>query len=529
MAIKKQTFINGVIVIAISQIIIKLMGFLYRIITTNFKEFADVGNSYYGTGFKVYLIIIAIATVGLPGAISKLVSEKLALEDKKGAHKIFKTALKLFTLTGLLFSSLMYFGSDYIATVILSNPGVSLILKVLAPSILFVSIAAVFRGYFVGMSNMSIHSRAQIYEQIVNSVLSVLFVYLLLWTNNPIYMAAGSTAATTVSTVIALIYMVVYYLKNRVDIWEQINKSESKSDENESYITKKLLSVSIPLSLGTIVTTIASMIDLITITSGLQKSGLNIEQANKLMGILLGKVEILIGLPMAINVAFAVSLIPAVTRALTIGDNKDAEKKINTSLKFSTILSMPCAIGIIILAKPILNLIFPNASDGYEILQLSAGIIVFSMIAQTTYGALQGAGKLYIPVICIVFAGIVKYILNTIFIQRYGINIAPISTMIYQTIAVFISVTALYSTLKMKFNFIGIILKPLFSSVIMGFVTYYSYVISYGIFNRQSFAFITSVILSIISYLLMLILTKTLDEKEIKMIPFIGTINTENN
>ena len=105
MAIKKQTFMNGVLIIMISQILIKLLGFIYRIILTNFPQFADEGNSYYGSGYQVYTFILAIATMGIPNTISKLVSEKMAIGDKRGAHRIFRTAMVVFTFIAVLFSS----------------------------------------------------------------------------------------------------------------------------------------------------------------------------------------------------------------------------------------------------------------------------------------------------------------------------------------------------------------------------------------------------------------------------------------
>ena len=120
MAIKKQTFMNGVLVIMFSQILIKLLGFIYRIILTNFPEFADVGNSYYGSGFQVYTLILAIATMGIPNTISKLVSEKMAIGDKRGAHRIFRTAMGVFTIIAVIFALLLFFGSEFLSTTISS-------------------------------------------------------------------------------------------------------------------------------------------------------------------------------------------------------------------------------------------------------------------------------------------------------------------------------------------------------------------------------------------------------------------------
>ena len=251
MAIKKQSFMNGVLVIMVSQILIKVFGFIYRIVLTNFPQFADEGNSYYGSGYQVYTLILAIATMGIPNTISKLVSEKMALGDKRGAHKIFRTAMALFTIIAIGFAVTLFFGADFIATKILVNPGVQYTLMALAPAIIFVAMSAVLRGYFVGMQNMMEYSKAQVIEQIVNSVFSIIFVVMLLG-STPEIMAAGSTLATTVAASTAFFYMLTYYNKNKKEIWEEIKNSEKFAETPTKKIIKKLISYVIPISFGSV-------------------------------------------------------------------------------------------------------------------------------------------------------------------------------------------------------------------------------------------------------------------------------------
>ena len=242
MAIKKQSFMKGIFVIMGSQILIKILGFLYRIVQTNFPQFADVGNSYYGSGYQVYTFILAIATMGIPNTISKLVSEKITVGDRRGAHKIFKTAFLVFVSIATVFALGLFFGAGFIADNILKNSGVKYTLMALSPAIIFVAMSAVLRGYFIGMENVSEYSKAQILEQIINCVFSIIFVVMLLGTS-PEIMAAGSTLATTVATSSAFFYLVRYYRKNRKEIWDEINKSEVFATES-----RKIISYAIPIS-----------------------------------------------------------------------------------------------------------------------------------------------------------------------------------------------------------------------------------------------------------------------------------------
>ena len=361
MAIKKQTFMNGVLIIMVSQILIKVFGFIYRIILTNFPQFADEGNSYYGSGFQVYTLLLAIATTGIPNTISKLVSEKMAIGDKRGAHRIFRTAMCVFSLIAIIFA--LFFGSGFISSHILKNPGVKYTLMSLSPAIIFVAMSAVLRGYFVGMGNMMEYSKAQVLEQIINSVFSIIFVVMLLG-STPEIMAAGSTLATTVATSSAFLYLLLYYNRNKKEIWHEINKSDKFVIEPTKKLAKKLISYAIPISLGSVVVALSGVIDLMTVMDGLQKFGYDLQTANEKFGILLGKVDILNAVPLSINVAFSVALVPFISSAIARGKNDEAINKINFSLKVSALIALPCAFGLFILAEPIFELLFPNAPNG---------------------------------------------------------------------------------------------------------------------------------------------------------------------
>lgn len=519
LAIKKQTFMKGVFVIMISQILIKIFGFIYRIVLTNIDGFSDVGNSYYGAGYKVYSFILAIATMGIPNTISKLVSEKLAVGDNKGAHKVFKTALMVFSAVGIFFSLLLLLSSDYVATNILSNPGVKYTLMVLSPAVLFVSIASVFRGYFVGMENMVAHSVAQIIEQIVNSILSIVFVMMLM-TKSPEIMAAGSTAATAVSTLVALLYLFIYYRRSRKDIKENVRKSIDVPQEGRRQIVKKIIHYVIPISFGSVVVALAGMIDLVTVMDGLQKFGYTLEQANEKFGIILGKVDILTSVPLALNVAFSTSLVPVVTSAITKGNKKEAINKINYSMKISSIIAFPCAVGLSILAGPIIQMLFPNASQGAYLLRIEAFVVIFSVLAQTAYGSLHGLGKLYIPGISLLIGAIVKYFLNIVFIPIFGEVVVPITTLIYQAIAVTVSTVCLYTTLNTRYDKNNILLKPFIASLIMAVATILSYYLIHYITSSNSVAVLLSIVVAVATYIIVTANLGALDDKEIMELPY---------
>lgn len=523
MAIKKQTFMKSVAVVMGAQLLIKLMGFIYRVILTNIEGFQDAGNSYYGTGYKVYVFILAIATTGVPNAISKLVAEKMAVGDHRGAHKIFKTATQIFTLVGLFFALLLFFGADFISIHLLSNPGVAGTLATLAPSILFVSIASVFRGYFIGMQNVSAHSVAQVIEQIVNSVCSVLFV-LMLMGKSPEIMAMGSTAATAVSTLVALVYLYMFYQKNKASIHENIINAAPHIIESTKVTVRRIIKYVVPISFASIVVALSGLVDVLSVMDGLQNYGYSIDEANEIYGIIVGKVDILVSIPHTFNIAIVTPLIPMITEFMVKKDYKGAQNRINFSMKLSSIIALPCTIGLVILAEPIFQAVFPNAPQGSMLLQIEAWAIIFSLLAQVAQGALNGIGKLIVPGLSVVVAAVVKYILNVTLIPIYGEIIVPITSIIYHLVNCLIVTIVLYRTLKSLPDIKNVVIKPLFAALAMGIAVYFTYHGLGRLITSNIFNMIISIIVGALVYFILLLMQKTLTKEEQASIPILNKI-----
>lgn len=519
MAIKKQSFMKGVFVIMGSQILIKILGFIYRIIQTNIPQFSDVGNSYYGSGYQVYTFILAIATMGIPNTISKLVSEKITVGDRRGAHKIFKTAFLVFVSIATLFALTLFFGAGIISTNILHNPGVRYTLMALSPAIIFVSMSAVLRGYFIGMENVSEYSKAQIIEQIINCIFSVIFVFMLLG-HSPEIMAAGSTLATTVATSTAFFYLVRYYRKNRDEIWNEINKSEIFASESRKKIARKLISYAIPISFGSVVSALAGLIDVVTVVNGLQKYGYDIVTANAKYGILSGKVDILLAVPLSINVAFSVALVPFISSAIARHRKDEAIGKIRYSLKISSLIALPCTFGLFVLATPIFNMIFPNAPEGAYLLQIECWLLFFSVLSQTLTGALQGIGKLAVPGFALLAGTAIKYILNVIFIPKFGEVVPAITSIIYSSTAFIISAIVLFKTLKEKMPLKEVIIKPFIASALMGLSVFLSYKLFIFMNLGNTISTLCSVGVGVLVYAILVIILRVLDREEIKQLPY---------
>ena len=227
---KGTSFMKNVLILMFAQIMVKVLGLIYKFVITNFEGFGDTGLGYYSAGYQIYSVLLALSSIGIPSVISKLVSERMAIGDQKGAQRIFRICMTFFVGLGTAFSIVLFFGAEYIATAIFNVPDTKYVMQVLAPAIAFVAASATFRGYFAGLNDMKPTSSSQIIEQFLNCVLSITFVYALIG-REPYIMAAGGNLSSTLAIIITFMYLIIYY-KNKTDL--NIEKIES----NEFYDIK---------------------------------------------------------------------------------------------------------------------------------------------------------------------------------------------------------------------------------------------------------------------------------------------------
>lgn len=529
---KKNSFMGNVLILMVSQVIIRMLGLVYKLIITNLEGFGDVGNGYYSSGYQIYTVLLLISSQGIPNAMSKLVSQKVAIGEYKAAHRIFKIAFSLFAVIGATFSVLLFLSSDFIASNILNVPDVKYILRVLSPAIFFVSTSAVIRGYFMGLGTMKVSSTSQTLEQFFNCILSIAFVYATIG-REPHIMAAAGNLSTTVAILISFSYLITYYkLRNKSYADEYRNIEQKEAPKSVKSIVKTILMCSVPMTIGSVITSISTMIDTVTVSNCTQIAYETIlaskeqleEIAMKYAGIL-SKVDTLTNLPIAINFAFSSALVPAISSALAKKDRKEAAKKISFSISASILIILPCAIGFIVLAEPILKMLYPNAPDGTQILQIASITMIFVAINQTISGALFGLNKLYIPSIAILIGSVIKIVLNNILIRNPDINIygAAISSFVSQLICFIITFRVTKKEINLKIDFTKNILKPIIAGTIMGIVILVIYKLLES-FISNTILTTLSIGIGAIVYAIAIAYIKVLDKDEILALPMGGKI-----
>ena len=518
---KKEGFMQGVITLMFSQVLIKILGLVYTLYLTNRQGFGDKGNGICASGYQIYALLLTISSIGVPSAISKLVSERVAVGDNKGAHRIFKIAFATFAVIGLVGSLLLFFGANVIANQWLQIPDAEMTLVALSPAIFFVTVASVMRGYFNGRQKISVGAKSQTLEQVFKTLLTIIVVEVVAILSNVSteWMAAGANLATTLATFLGFSYLFLYYRSERKEVATEIKNTVNYKYERVSTIIKRILLVSIPITLTAIMSSINKNVDSFTVVRNL-RAFMPEDQATALYGILGGKVDTLTSLPLAINVAFATALVPAISAAKARNDNKTITEKTSFSLLVSMLIGLPCTVGMFIFAQPILNLLFPNANDGALILQISALTIIFTILDQTINGALQGFGKLIIPTISLATGVFVKFIFNITLIKIPSIGVygAAWGSVACHLVAFCIVFTMLRKNIKLNLTFSKFVIKPVIATAIMGICTYFIYSALKGIIIER-LATIIALFVAVVIYTLAIVVLKIFTKDEFKMMP----------
>lgn len=374
---------------------------------------------------------------------------------------------------------------------------------------------------------MKATANSQSLEQLFKTVLSIILVESIAIISgvDTTMMAAGANLATTLATFLCFFYLYRYYQKMKKEIAYEIKHSTNYTQARIRKTIKQILGVSVPMSMSAILGTVNKNIDSMTVVRGL-KNFLSEEQAKIQYGILSGKVDTLVTLPMSLNMAFATALVPTISSAKAMGDVQTVKKRVSFSLLTTILIGLPCMVGMILFAKPILKLLFPNATSGSFIYQISCLGIIFIVLEQTISGALHGLGKMLVPAVALGTGVIVKLLLNCYLVPINpevfflgGTSGAAFATVICHFIAVMIEFKVLKKQIHLKLSSKKFILKPAVATIIMGTVAYFTYVF-FILKLGEKVALILTLAISILTYILLIIVLKVFSKEEIYMIPF---------
>lgn len=517
----KDNFIKGAAILSIAGLIVKILGAVYRIPLTNLIGTEGIG--YYQPAYGVYNLLLVVSLSGFPTAIAKMVSERRATSNYKGAYEVYKISRWGLFLIGLVSSVFVFIFARDLVT-FLGFPGSYFSMLALVPALFAVPLLSAYRGFFQGMQNMVPIAFSQLIEQVFRVIVGLYLAYALVGRGLE-EAAAGATFGASVGGVAALILIYIMFLFARKNIKKEIANSSGNKTENTWSIVKELLYIAIPITIGASIAPLMGIIDSYIVSNRLALIGYDSVQIADMYGELSGTAHTLINFPQVFSTAVAMSLVPAITYAYTRRDIKRLNKTANAGVKMSLIIGLPCGIGLLMLAEPIIAMLYSSigpekhASSG-KLLEILAIGVIFLTLVQAFTAILQSVNKQFHPVKNLAVGLVVKVVISYILIAIPDINIrgAAIST----TIAYFIVAILNWHDVKkakIKIDIIGVSSRTLLSTAAMAVSVAASFRLFTMILGSRNLATLGSIAVASAVYVVCLFLTGAITKEDLELIP----------
>ena len=523
-------------ILAIASIISRIIGLIYRLPMTDI--IGDVGNNYYGCAFDIYNVMLIISSYSLPLAVSKLVSARMARNERKMAYQIFKGALLFATVSGIIAALIVYFGAEFFTGTLLKTPNSIFALRILAPALVVVAILGVIRGFFQGLGTMMPSAISQIIEQIVNAIISVWAAYVLFGYGSRIgavlgdkehyaaaYGAAGGTLGTNLGSVFALAFMIFVFAVYLRVFKRQMKRDHSVKVESFTYIMRILLITIFPVLLSTTIYNISGIIDQGIFKNVALLQGYSEHDVDVWWGVFSGKYKLMINVPISIASAMAASSVPTLTASFTEQNMEGVRKQINAAMRFVMVISFPCAVGLAVLATPIFTLLFPSTLATVDLatyMMWIGGIaVVFYSMSTLSNGLLQGINRMKVPVINAVISLVAHVIILIVLMLFFRLNIyaVVIANTFFAFLMCILNARALQRYSGYKQEYVKTFIIPALCSAIMGVAAYFSYRGLYMLVKNNTISFFVAFVLAVLVYAVTLLLFKGLTEEEILKFP----------
>ncbi len=531
---KQNNFIFQAGTLAIAGIITRVIGLLYR--SPLQAIIGDLGMGYYQSAYTFYTIVLLISSYSIPSALSKVIAQKLAVKEYKNAHKIFRCALVYVLVIGGVASIFLFFG----ASLFVEDAAVS-VLRIFAPTIFVYGILGVLRGYFQAHKTMVQTSVSQILEQIINAIVSVGGAYLLIHTchqsaefaaseqgqvERAVQGAMGSAIGTGAGVAMALVFMLGMYALNYKIIHRRIRKDQHDNLLSNKEIFVMITAIVTPFILSTAVYNLSASVNTTIYTDWYAKfKDLGSIVINENWGIFSGKVLTITNIPIAFASAMASAMMPSVAQTMAQNNIKETRRKIALAVKTTMMIAIPCAFGIAVLAKPVLNLLFSNTQDalklGGNLLVAMAVTVIFYALSTLNSSILQGIGKVNQPIINAGIALVLQtgVALGLLYFTELGLYAIVIANIVYSGLMCILNQRAVRRAVGYRQEYYKSFFIPIVSSIAMGIVCWGVYQLFYLITKSMNISLIPSILIAIIVYFVMLVTLKGVSEEELKGMP----------
>lgn len=507
---KRSNFLKGALVLSIAGAISKILGAVYRIPLA--RWLGGEGMGLYQMAYPIYTTILALATAGIPVAISVLVSKKETQGYNGDSKRIFRVSLIMLFVFGILLTWLIMQTAHFLAGSVLHEQRAYFPILAVAPAIFFAGLMSVFRGYFQGQQWMMPTAVSQVIEQLFRVTAVLILAYFLL-PRGLEYAAAGATFGAVVGGIVGLIVLIIFYISH-----QKKKKTEPTryGPETSFNLAQEVVRLAIPVSFGAVVLPLVQMLDAIIVPGRLAYIGYTSSQATALYGQLSGMAAVLISLPTIFTISIATSLVPAVSEAKAQQDFKGLTNRLNYGIRAGAIIALPCAAGLYVLATQICDLLYAAPEAGIPLEVLAFSTIMLAAFQLSSAG-LQGIGRPEIGMRNLIVTGGLKVIFNYSLTSIPSLNIqgAAIGTVLAFAVGSALNLYYLKRYTGIHYE-LGRLLKLAVITLVMGLSVKISYGFMVGSGIHSHLATVMAICIGVAIYGVLLLLCKEIDKDMVK-------------
>lgn len=534
---KGQNYLHGAAILTLGVIIMKLLGFFYKIPLGNIL--GDEGYSMFMGAYSIYNIFFTLATAGLPVALSRLVAEADANGRVRQEEKTFRVALVSFTALGLVFAAIMFFFPEWLASVYLENPDAGPSVRAMAPAILLVCMVSAYRGYCQGNGNMLPTTVDEVLEVFFKVVSGLVIATLVLraYRGDPMALPMGSAGAifgVSIGSTVSLLYM-VFYKRRHYDTLAApytggVVRSEGP-DEGPAApalkIVRDIFVIGVPIAFGACILALLNSVDSKLCMNRLQSAAhFSYREAKVLYGVY-GKAQTLFNLPAAFITPLTISIVPAISGALAKGDRKTAAVVSEDSMRISAVIAVPMGVGLAVLSAPIMQVLFPGSHEaGPGLLRVMGVASFFVCLVLMENAILQASGREKLTMLTLITGGVVKIVINWFLVAQPEINIygAPVGTLTSYVVMAVMDFVFLCRLLDQRPRLSSILLKPLLASAVMGAAAWGLYGLLFRFLPGHGMLHLLlsmglSILAAVVVYLVLTVAGRMITREDMALIP----------
>ncbi|WP_432775721.1 polysaccharide biosynthesis protein [Brevibacillus gelatini] len=459
-------FVKGAAILGVAGLVSKLLGAVYRIPYQNIA--GDIGLYVYMQVYPLYTTLLILATAGFPIAISKIVSERIAIGDALGARRAFRVASISLVVLGLFFFLLLYGGAPLIAR-FMGDEHLTTPLRAVAWSLPLVPMAAILRGYFQGHQNMMPTGVSQVIEQLIRVIFILLAAFWAMNVYQDAYLAGtGAVFAAFPGGVAAILVLLWYWRKDKQGAHLIPEQRAGVGTWTNRQVLRSLLMYAVPICMGALVLPLVPLVDSITVVNMLQISGTPEDLAKLLKGAFdRGQPLIQFGTFFATSLSLA--LVPAISEAVAQRQHHMIASRSEIAIRLTFLLGLPASFGLALLAEPV-NVMLYGDKNGTEALAVQSFTIMFATLSIASAGILQGLGRVMRPARNLFIGVMVKLVLNLALVPFWGIAGAALSTVIAYLVAMGLNVLAVKKYTGAHIGLRQTVHKPFLSVIVMSVV-----------------------------------------------------------